>query len=85
MKRMNKNIIVLLTALLLSIGSMKAQIFIADNEFEGMLRQEQDEFVLFAPVQSLDTDQFYTPIGSGLLLLTGMAGTYLLTKRKKKK
>ena len=84
MKRMNKNIIVLLTVLLLSVGSMKAQVFIADNEFEGMLRQEQDEFVLFAPVQSLDTDQFYTPIGSGLLL-TGMAGSYLLTKRKKKK
>lgn len=82
---MNKNIIVLLTALLLSVGSLKAQIFIADDEFEGMLRQEESEFVLFAPVLGQDADQFYTPIGSGLLLLTGMAGAYLLTKRNKKK
>lgn len=85
MKKMNKNIIVLLTALLLSVGSLKAQVFIMDDEFEGMLRKEEDEYVLFVPVQAQDTDQFYTPIGSGLLLLTGMAGAYLLTKRKKKK
>ena len=86
MKRMNKNIIVLLTALLLSVGSMKAQIFIADDEFEGVLRQGESEFVLFVPVQGQDADQsMYTPIGSGLLLLSGMAGAYLLTKRKKQK
>ena len=85
MKRMNKNIMVLLTALLLCVGSLKAQIFIADNEFEGMLRQETDEFVLFAPVEGIDYDQFYSPIGSGWLLLSGMAGAYLLSKRKKQK
>ena len=35
MKRMNKNIMVLITALLLCVGSLKAQVFIADDEFEG--------------------------------------------------
>ena len=85
MKRMNKNIIILLTTLLLSVGSMKAQVFIADDEFEGVLRQGESEFVLFVPVQGQDDDQsMYTPIGSGWLLLSGMAGAYLLTKRKKK-
>ena len=85
MKRMNKNIIVLLVVLLLSVGSMKAQIFIADDEFEGMLRQGESEFVLFVPVEGQDADQFYTPIGCGWLLLSGMAGAYLLSKRKKQK
>ena len=85
MKRMNKNIMVLLASLLLSIGSVKAQIFIADDEFEGMLRQETDEFVLFVPVQGQDADQSYSPIGCGWLLLSGMAGAYLLSKRKKQK
>lgn len=86
MKRMNKNIIVLLTALMLSIGSLKAQIFISDDEFEGFIRKGESEFVLFVPVQGQDDDQsMYTPIGSGWLLLSGMAGAYLLSKRKKQK
>ena len=85
MKKMNKRIVVLLTALMLMAGTMNAQVFIADDEFEGTMRLEEDEFVLFAPVQGNDGDQSYAPVGSGLLLLTGMAGAYLLTKRKKQK
>ena len=85
MKKMNKRIVVLLTALMLMAGTMNAQIFIADDEFEGMMRLERDEFVLFVPTQGHDGDQFYAPVGSGLLLLTGMAGAYLLKKRKKQK
>ena len=85
MKKMNKRIVVLLTALMLMAGTMKAQVFIADDEFEGTMRLEDEEFVLFVPVQGHDGDQFYAPMGSGLLLLTGMTGTYLLTKRKKQK
>jgi hypothetical protein len=84
MKKMNKRIVVLLTALMLMAGTMNAQIFIADDEFEGTMRLEEDEFVLFVPVQGHEGDQFYAPMGSGLLL-TGMAGAYLLTKRKKQK
>lgn len=85
MKKMNKRIVVLLTALMLMAGTMNAQIFIADDEFEGTMRLEEDEFVLFVPVQGHEGDQSYSPVGSGLLLLTGMAGAYLLTKRKKQK
>ena len=85
MKKMNKRIVVLLTTLLLMAGTMNAQIFIADDEFEGTMRLEEEEFVLFVPTQGHDGDQFYASVGSGLLLLTGMAGAYLLTKRKKQK
>ena len=85
MKKMNKRIVVLLTALMLMAGTMNAQIFIADDEFEGTMRLEEDEFVLFVPVQGHEGDQSYAPMGSGSLLLTGMAGAYLLTKWKKQK
>lgn len=84
MKKMNKRIVVLLTALMMMAGNMNAQVFIANDEFEGTMRLEDEEFVLFVPVQGHDGDQFYAPVGSGLLL-TGMAGAYLLTKRKKQK
>ena len=30
------------------------------------------------------TDYYYTPVGSGTLLLAGLAGAYLIGKKKKK-
>ena len=84
MNKMNKRIVVLLTALLLMVGSMKAQVFIADDEFEGMMRQEEPEYVLFVLGQGHDGDQFM-PVGNGVLLLVGLGGAYLLSKRKKQK
>lgn len=85
MKKMMKKTVVLLTVLFMAVVPMKAQVFIADDEFEGMMRQEESEFVLFVPVQAQDGDQSYSPIGSGVLLLAGLGGAYLLTKRKKQK
>jgi hypothetical protein len=85
MKKMKKKCIVSLAALLLMIGPLKAQVFIADDEFEGMLRKSDPEYALFVPYQGSDADQFFTPVGSGVLLLAGLGGAYLLTKRKKRK
>lgn len=85
MKKMMKKTVVLLTVLFMAVVPMKAQVFIADDEFEGMMRQEESEFVLFVPVLAQDGDQSYSPIGNGVLLLTGLGGAYLLTKRKKQK
>ena len=84
MKKMMKKIMVLLTVFVLAVGPLKAQIFIADDEFEGMMRKSDPDYILVAPMQGLTTDQF-TPIGNGVLLLAGLGGAYLLTKRKKRK
>ena len=83
MKKMMKKIVVLLTVLFMTVGPMKAQVFIADDEFEGMMRKSDPDFVLVAPVQGLTTDQ-YLPLGNGVLLLAGLGGAYLLKKHKKK-
>ena len=41
---------------------------------------------IIVPVQGMDIDQYnFTPVGSGALLLAGMAGAYALAKRRKKK
>ena len=84
MKSLNRRILIVLTALLLMAGSLQAQIFIADDEFEGILRHGESEYVLVVPNQGTDADQF-TPIGNGLLVLAGLGATYLLWKRKKSK
>lgn len=84
MRRMMKKTVVLLTVFFMAVGPLKAQVFIADDEFEGTMRLHESDFVLVVPQQATDADQF-TPIGSGVLLLTGLGGAYLLTKRKKQK
>lgn len=83
MKKLMKKTVVLLTVLFMAVVPLKAQVFIADDEFEGMMRLAESEYVLVVPQQASDADQ-YTPIGNGVLLLAGLGGAYLLRKRKKK-
>ena len=73
-----------LMALMMAVANtMNAQILIMDDEFEGTLRQETDEFVFVTPMDGSDIDQ-YLPLGDGLLALTGLGVAYLLGKRRKK-
>ena len=83
MKKMMKKTVVLLTVLFMAVVPLKAQVFIADDEFEGMMRLAESEYVLVVPNQASDADQ-YLPLGDGVLLLAGLGGAYLLRKRKKK-
>ena len=39
---------------------------------------------IFVPVQGLDMDQSFTPVGNGLWVLGCLGGAYLLGKRRKK-
>ena len=84
MKKMMKKIMILLTVVFLSVGPLKAQVFIADDEFEGMMRKSDPDFALVSPLQGFSSDQ-YLPLGDGVLLLVGLGGAYLLRKRNKKK
>lgn len=84
MKKMMKKIMILLTVVFLSVGPLKAQVFIADDEFEGMMRKDNPDFALVSPLQGFSSDQ-YLPLGDGVLLLVGLGGAYLLRKRNKKK
>ena len=55
-----------------------------DDEFEGTMRQNTEDFGLIVPIEGLDSDQ-YLPIGDGLLVLAALGGAYLLKKGAKKK
>ena len=80
-KTKNKFIVLEVLMLCLALPS-KAQVFLMDDEFESNLRVGESEFVVPAPYQGGDLDQ-YLPLGDGLLLLAGFSGVYLLGKRKK--
>ena len=80
MKKTKNRTIVLAAMMLLFALPSKAQVFIMDGEFEGNIRVGATEFVVPAPYQGGDLDQ-YLPLGDGLLLLVGFGGAYLLRKK----
>ena len=80
MKR--KKMMALMAAMLLTAGSCMAQIFITDEDQDGRKTASQDEFSVMVAEQNVAYDQ-YVPVGSSLLVLTGLGAAYLLGKRRK--
>ena len=82
-----KKIMTVMAAMLLLAGSLKAQIFIFDDD-ESSLRDvsSAEEVSLIIPIEGSTDDQYgeYVPVGSGALLLAGLAGAYLIGKKKEK-
>ena len=72
----------ILAAALMFAVSASAQVFVleeSDNQRDG---SETPDFNIYNPDFGQGTD-FYAPVGSGALLLAGLAGAYLLGKKKK--
>ena len=80
MKR--KKMMALMAAMLLTAGSCMAQIFITDEDQDGRKAISQEQFTVMVPTQDAEYDQ-YVPVGSSLLVLTGLGAAYLLGKRRK--
>ena len=84
-----KRIFALLVMLALA-GSTEAQIFNTDTEGNNT-RSQTNLFELngFGNTttdggnESLDNNEINTPIGSGILLMAGMAGAYAMMRRRK--
>ena len=83
MKKLKYILLIVVTILLVACPA-KAQVFIMDDEFEGTMRQNTEDFGLIVPIEGLDSDQ-YLPLGDGLLVLVVLSGEYLMKKRKKSK
>lgn len=82
--RQKKKILVM-AAMMLLCNISNAQIFIVDNDIQNTrFGTSEEEFELVIPHQGVDWDQYYTPLGEGILLLAAMGGAYLLNKKKKK-
>lgn len=82
MKKLKYILLIVVTILFVACPA-KAQVFIMDDEFEGTMRQNTEDFGLIVPIEGLDSDQ-YLPLEDGLLVLAALGGAYLMGKRKKK-
>lgn len=84
---MKKNIISAMAIIMLSMGtivvpSARAQIFL-DDESMSVRSSSNSAQLPIVPELDVTTDQ-YAPLGSGILLLGGLGGAYLLGKRNNK-
>ena len=84
-KAMNKRLIALMVAVLMTTGTAMAQIFLDDESLtnRGWLG-DMDELGNIIPFHEVEWDQAnFTPTGGGILMLTVLGGAYLLGKRRR--
>ena len=71
-------------AMLMAAVPTMAQVFIMEDD-ESMNPRDPNGSITFnvmVPTEDTNTDQ-YIPLGEGVLLLSGLAGAYLLHRRKR--
>ncbi|MBR1514514.1 MAG: hypothetical protein IJ622_09520 [Bacteroidales bacterium] len=82
-----KKLIAITAALMMATAPAMAQVFIMDeDEWNGNRAATEDPSMPGAMILEQDSpnDQ-YVPVGEGLMLLTTLAGAYLLGKKKSQK
>ena len=81
---MKKKIMILAAALVFA-ASASAQIFMLEDDADMRDGSETPDFNINNPNDFGNGSDYYeyTPVGSGALLLAGLAGAYLLGKKKK--
>ena len=77
-----KKLIAIIAALMLATAPAMAQVFIMDEDEYNNSRADANGFGAMVPEQNVTYDQ-YVPVGEGIVVLAGLAGAYLLGKRKK--
>lgn len=66
----------------MACGPAMSQVFIMDEGTNNRDELSSGNFTVMVPEQNVSYDQ-YVPVGGGVLLLAGLAGAYLLGKRRK--
>ena len=79
---MKRRIIAIAAAMMLFAAPAMSQVFILEDDEWNNKRTGSDSPNQWVPEQNVTYDQS-VPAGEGILLLAGLAGAYLLGKRKK--
>ena len=83
---MKKKFFVLLAILVLGLQPVFSQIIYTEEDegFHPRQTSQTNELGVMVPMQNVDLDQWkIAPLGSGIMLLAGLGGAYLLAKRRK--
>ena len=80
---MKKRIIAIATVLMLAAAPAMAQIFIMDDDEFNNRGYGDDKLIVDNPWDYNLGQDIFTPVGEGIFVLAGLAGAYLIGKRKK--
>ena len=82
---MKKRIIAIAAALMMATAPAMAQVFIMEEDDYNGKRQNTPSGQLSVDLPGIydSGEDWYTPAGEGLLVLAGLAGAYLIGKRRK--
>ena len=78
---MKKRIIAIATVLMMAAAPAMAQVFIDEDDVNNRVIDDGGMFVDNPGIYNSGQDWF-TPVGEGIFVLAGLAGAYLLRKRK---
>ena len=79
-----KKVIMIAAALMMFAATAKAQVFIIDDDEFTKNRATSDGGMLVDLPQIYNSgEDWFVPAGEGIFVLAGLAGAYLLGKRKK--
>lgn len=82
---MKKRLITVIFTLFVMATTAIGQVIYLDEDVTNLRKgRDGEELGVMVPLQGQAYDQYeFTPVGSGLLVLLGMGGAYLVAKRKK--
>ena len=80
---MKKRIIAIATVLMMAAAPAMAQIFIDDDDLNNRAGTDDPSMYIDNPWFYSDGNDWFVPVGEGIIMLAGLAGAYLIGKRKK--
>ena len=84
---MKKRIIAIAAALMMATAPAMAQVFIMEEDDYNGKRQNTPSGQLSVDLPGIynSGEDWFTPVGEGIFVLAGLAGAYLVGKRRKEK
>ena len=80
---MKKRIIAIATVLMMATAPAMAQIFMTDEDLNNRTTSQPGGMFVDIPNAHGQGTDYFAPVGEGLVVLAGLAGAYLLGKRRK--
>ena len=80
---MKKRIITIAAALMLAAAPAMAQVFIDDDDINNRAGTDDPSMYVDNPGIFDSGEDWFVPAGEGIVMLAGLAGAYLVGKRKK--
>lgn len=78
-----KKLIMTIAIATMFVAPAMAQVFLDDEDINGNRANGGSQLVINNPAVYDSGEDWYAPVGEGIVLLVGLAGAYLVGKRRK--